>query len=353
MTNSIQNIIIHITDFIEKIASRLSSANLKKSDYYFVPAKLIAEELNDNIEQILEIIQKEDLGLEYISEISNIKEIETLYTTEDNEREKKNLFEINTALDVLEHPEIIGSQDQVLPQLNQRKLRIDKQDFLKGIIVIKDITKFAEIAVEYVGIDKIIKIFDWKNFEDFIAMILKNFGFKVLTNFRFSLKANAKKSAKVISKTTQKEQKRFEIDVVGIRGEDILFIDAKHWSRKIDIGSGLDNAAKFQIERIKAFINDLDAINSLFEQFGSVFKRELVKKVKKVKNKQLGSKKTNPFSIYPIIIHSGKTDKKLNSQGVPLISLSEFSDVFQDFTKNKSLFTAYKLKNFQIQSELI
>lgn len=350
MTAIIEKLIILISDFLERIGTYLEFANLKRSNYYIVPILLIAENLNDTIENIIEIIHNEDLGLDYVSNPDYIKDIEDIFTFQEKTQNQKYENELNTAFDILEHPEKFYSQDQVIHPLFQKKIKIEKKDFLKGLILVKDITKFAEIAVEYVGIDKITKIFDWKNFEEFIGSILKNFGFKILTNFRFSLDSKAKKSIKVISRTTQKEQKRFEIDVVGIRNKDILFIDVKFWSRKIDISSGLENAAKFQIERIKAFISDIDAVNALFQKFGSTLKKDLIKNLKK---KQNDPQITVSFNIYPIIIHSGKSGKKLNSQGVPLISLSEFSEVFQDFTKNKSLFTSFKLKNFQIQSELL
>jgi Holliday junction resolvase-like predicted endonuclease len=73
---------------------------------------------------------------------------------------------------------------------------------------------------------------DWREFENTIAEIFSINGFKIEQNFRF------------------KTKRRYEIDVVAIRGNVAFCVDCKQWSGGRYKKSGLKSAVIMQKERI-------------------------------------------------------------------------------------------------------
>jgi Holliday junction resolvase len=63
-------------------------------------------------------------------------------------------------------------------------------------------------------LEEVLEKFGWKDFEKVISEIFERNDFSVLTNFRF------------------KTRKRYEIDLIGIRGNLILCADCKSWSSR-------------------------------------------------------------------------------------------------------------------------
>ena len=98
-------------------------------------------------------------------------------------------------------------------------------------------------------IEEIIADFDWKEFEGLVAEIFVANGFYVRRNLRF--------------KTTR----RYEIDVLAVRGDVVFAVDCKEWSRGRYKDSGLRAAVESHEERanhLKKFLkNNLIARKSL------------------------------------------------------------------------------------------
>ncbi len=79
------------------------------------------------------------------------------------------------------------------------------------------------------SIDEVSKVLSWKDFEEFISMIVDYNGYKVHQNFRL-------------------KRPKIEIDVLAIREGKGLAIDCKHWHRPFGL-SGISKVAKAQIKR--------------------------------------------------------------------------------------------------------
>jgi len=90
-------------------------------------------------------------------------------------------------------------------------------------------------------IEQIIEEIDWKDFEELVTEILEKHDFKTHHNFRF------------------KTERRYEIDVLGIRNDIILLIDCKQWGKGRYKKSALKNAINHQkqrTEQLKTFLKN-------------------------------------------------------------------------------------------------
>lgn len=101
------------------------------------------------------------------------------------------------------------------------------------------------VALEYgVDIEEVCKLLSWKEFEAFSKSVLERNNFSCVQNFRF-----------------KHNQKRYEIDVVGLKEPLILCIDSKHY-KKSGKNHALRNYCKKQIERAAAFSRELSKMVS-------------------------------------------------------------------------------------------
>lgn len=84
-------------------------------------------------------------------------------------------------------------------------------------------------------IEEVLKKFGWKDFENLVADIFEENGFRVLRNYRF------------------KTKKRYEVDVVAIKPFVIFCVDCKKWKGGRYKKSLIKSAAFKQEERVKEF----------------------------------------------------------------------------------------------------
>mgnify|MGYP000445087140 CR=1 FL=1 len=112
----------------------------------------------------------------------------------------------------------------------------------KGCVYLKDRRKVIfNLLNKGFDLEDILRYFDWRDLEDICAAFLTINGFYTMRNLRFKV-----------------HNKRYEIDVIGIKDEKLLLIDCKKWKRMSN--SMLKNAVKKQFERSKAFSEVLDTI---------------------------------------------------------------------------------------------
>lgn len=83
------------------------------------------------------------------------------------------------------------------------------------------------------NIEDILEKYDWKKFENIIAEIFKENGFRTKQNFLF------------------KTKKRYEIDVIAVKGDKIFCIDCKWWNKGRYKRSGLKSAVTSQETRVR------------------------------------------------------------------------------------------------------
>jgi len=99
-------------------------------------------------------------------------------------------------------------------------------------------------------IEKILENFNWKEFEEVIAEIFRRNEFKVKQNFRF------------------KTKRRFEIDIIAMKGDLVFCVDCKEWGKGRYKKTGLRHAAKNQekrVEELENLIKKNPIIRNIFE----------------------------------------------------------------------------------------
>lgn len=84
-----------------------------------------------------------------------------------------------------------------------------------------------------IDIEDILEKYDWKKFENIVTQIFQESGFHTKQNFRF------------------KNKKRYEIDVIAVKNNQIICIDCKWWGRGRYKKSGLKSAIIAQENRVK------------------------------------------------------------------------------------------------------
>jgi len=95
-------------------------------------------------------------------------------------------------------------------------------------ITIKNLLKFLENALSSgCPLEYLVEALTWKEFEDLCSQIVSNFSFEIKKNYRFKLK-----------------NKRYEIDILAIKGNTILSIDCKQWSRHSNLSSAAQKHEK-------------------------------------------------------------------------------------------------------------
>ncbi|MEM3586438.1 MAG: hypothetical protein QXO71_03860 [Candidatus Jordarchaeaceae archaeon] len=96
--------------------------------------------------------------------------------------------------------------------------------------------EISSLALECgVDVEEVCKLLSWREFESFSKSVLEKNNYSCIQNFRFKI-----------------NQKRYEIDVVGVKEPLILCIDSKHY-RKTSKHFVLIKCCEKQVERIEAF----------------------------------------------------------------------------------------------------
>ncbi|GAB4326256.1 MAG: hypothetical protein Kow0069_32680 [Promethearchaeota archaeon] len=93
----------------------------------------------------------------------------------------------------------------------------------------------------------------WKQFEWLAGDLCEQRGFRVTTNFRF---------------TRSTTKKRWELDLVGAKGDLALAVDAKRWGKGTASPAALKRAAREQRARVADLCVDAAALEKLAGQLG-------------------------------------------------------------------------------------
>ena len=108
--------------------------------------------------------------------------------------------------------------------------------------------ELAMIATEAgAQIVDVVTLLTWKDFEGLIANILTENNFKCTESFR-------RRGTSLV--------KGMEIDVIGVRGQTIISVDAKLWSVRGGKGSALRDAAEKQKIRTSRLSSEMDRLST-------------------------------------------------------------------------------------------
>ena len=186
---------------------------------------------------------------------------------------------------------------------------------INKILFIIDCIKFLQFDIKYLS-----EILDYSGFETLIKEILSRNNYRSLTNFRFS------DNTKSLS---EKSQKRYEIDVIGIYYKYLLIIDAKQWKRKDTYGL-LNKAATKQYHRMV-----------MLKKNPEVF----AKLVTRILGEDANLKKHLPLILIPFMVTLEDNNIKLNDNQVPLVSIYELNAFLHELPNNLHYFKTIKVKS--------
>ncbi|MHA1526636.1 MAG: hypothetical protein ACTSQD_06360 [Promethearchaeota archaeon] len=204
----------------------------------------------------------------------------------------------------------------------------EKGNYNKEYIAINKI-KFILQCITHLDFDlkSLSELLNYSGFEALISEILIKNNYTVIKNFRFTDKSNFKSKTK---------QKRYEVDVIGIKGGIILLIDGKQWKHR-DVFSSMNKAANLQYQRVLALKKNPEKFSHLiFQLLGS----------------SPNIKKFLPFNLIPIMVTLENNGIKMNDNQVPLISILEFNSFLQEFQSNLDYVKIIKISKVNVQSKL-
>ncbi len=153
------------------------------------------------------------------------------------------------------------------------------------------------------AIETVVELLTWKDFEGFVAEILRENEFRCVESFR-------RRGSSII--------KGMEIDVVGVRGKTIVSIDAKMWGIRSGKSAALARAAEKQKERTARLANQMN---------------RLARKLKPLPN---GS-----YSLVPIIVTWMVEDIEFH-EGVPVIPIFKLNPFILDLQLYDGMYITFE-----------
>lgn len=144
-------------------------------------------------------------------------------------------------------------------------------------------------------LEEVMDSVNWKDFESGISEIFSENNFKTRRNFRF------------------KTKRRYEIDLIAVRGKNVFCIDCKGWSRGRHKTVALKRAVENQEERINEFHKFL--------------------KANLIARKMIGV--TNDAKIIPLVVtlYEESIIKHSSTWIVPSQKLNSFLNEFENFVE--------------------
>jgi Holliday junction resolvase-like predicted endonuclease len=123
--------------------------------------------------------------------------------------------------------------DDRLIQLDEGSVRISPSQRLDlAILALK----------RSVDVERVCQVLGWQEFEDLVALILDANGFSTQKHFRF-----------------KNQDRRFEIDVLGMKKPLVLLIECKRWTRSWQRAATIKIVEK-QIKRTEALVNSFQEV---------------------------------------------------------------------------------------------
>ncbi len=203
----------------------------------------------------------------------------------------------------------------------KKKLKVlkDKRVYYEPIdAYFSSIFESVKQLSQHFEIESILKAFKWQHFEVFLSQALEHYGYFAKRTFRFKVR-----------------NKRYEVDVIGRNCQEILFIDAKHWSNKTASPSALMNVAQEQKERAKALVISPEVCGRILQDLSYKPRRTF-----------------KAFKVYPIIVVSSALPKNRIVNGVPILSFHRFNEFLNNFHALRGTLRPISFKKATFQKKL-
>ncbi len=167
----------------------------------------------------------------------------------------------------------------------------------------------AKMAVEEgANIGQVVDLLTWKDFEGFVASILSDNSYRCIESYR--RRGNS---------TIQ----GMEIDVIGVKGDIIVAIDAKMWSIRSGKTSALKTAAEKQKKRTWELSEELDKLS-----------------------KKIGVLAEKTYKLFPVLVTWLVEEVELH-QGVPVVPIFKLNSFILDLDQYEDLVVSNSVHYFE------
>ncbi|MFX1492657.1 MAG: hypothetical protein ACFFBZ_00080 [Promethearchaeota archaeon] len=183
------------------------------------------------------------------------------------------------------------------------------------------------INILKLDIKKLSNLLDYNGFEYLIQEILTKNGYRTVKNYRFSDRSYFRKKT---------NQKKYEIDIIGLDHNYLLVIDAKQWKKR-DIYSMINKAANLQYQRALVLQKNPEILSSLMQ---SLIGQRSNWKIKM------------PIIIIPLMVTLEENWIKISENFVPLVSIYRLNSFLQEIKKNLSYFRTLKISKISLQQQI-
>ena len=143
------------------------------------------------------------------------------------------------------------------------------------------------------SVEEVVEKLTWKDFEGFIAEILQENNYRCVESFR---------------RRGKSEQRGMEIDVIGLKGNIFLVVDAKMWNIRRGKKSALQNAALKQFERTERLCSEMGALSS-----------------------KMGAIGHGMYTLIPLLVTWVVEDVEFH-EGIPVVPIFKFNSFVLNFT---------------------
>jgi hypothetical protein len=191
---------------------------------------------------------------------------------------------------VLEHFDIHGSKEGMIA--------VDRE---KRINMAMTVVERGQDIAEVIG------LLTWKDFEGLIATILVENGFRCTESYR---------------RRGDDMEKGMEIDVIGIRGQVVLSVDAKMWGIRGGKAAALRTAAVKQKERTMKLVANSEHLS-----------------------KKIQFETQKDYEFFPILATWLVEEVEL-FEGVPVVPIFKFNSFILDFETYRDLIVFYPRRLF-------
>lgn len=206
--------------------------------------------------------------------------------------------------DTKENDQVDSIDDQtkdILVELGPREgtdgpFRVSRDDRISLALEAISLGAEAESVIEWMT---------WKDFEGFIARVLNENDFKCVESFR-------RKGGVSV--------KGMEVDVIGVKGNTIVAVDAKMWGARSGKSSALMSAAQRQKERTSRLPDQIEKLS-----------------------KKLGNMKPGSYTIVPVLVTWLVEDVDFH-EGVPIVPIFQLNSFLLDFADYGDMTVSYEAR---------
>lgn len=149
---------------------------------------------------------------------------------------------------------------------------------------------------------KVVELLSWKDFEVFVAEVLTQNDYRCIESYR---------------KRGSSETQGMEIDVVGVRGRQILSVDAKMWGVRGGKTSALRTAAERQKERCARLAQELNPLS-----------------------KKISGLKAGFYTVFPAVVTWLVEEVELH-EGVPVVPVFKLNSFLVNLHQYEDLIASY------------